>query len=116
MRLEAKKYFEDIRQAAELLQQFTQGKTFRDYTEDPLLRSGVERKFEIIGEALNKLSRIDPAVAETITEARRIIAFRNMLIHGYNAIDDRVVWDIVETKLPTLAREVEALLSSESDT
>ncbi len=115
MRLEAKKYLEDIRQATELLQQFTRGKTFHDYTGDALLRSGVERKFEIIGEALNKLSRIDPAVVETISEARRIISFRNMLIHGYNAIDDRVVWDIVEMKLPKLAREIEALLSSESD-
>ncbi|MBI5118860.1 DUF86 domain-containing protein [Candidatus Poribacteria bacterium] len=116
MRLEAKKYLEDIRQAAELLQQFTRGKTFHNYIADPLLRSGVERKFEIIGEALNKLSRIAPLVVESITESRRIIAFRNMLIHGYNAIDDKVVWDIVETKLPALAREVEALLANESDT
>lgn len=115
MRLETKKYLEDIRQASELLRQFTEGKAFHDYREDPLLRAAVERKFEIIGEALNKLSRIAPAVVEAVSEARRIVAFRNILIHGYDAIDDRVVWDIVETKLPTLAREVKALLLSESD-
>lgn len=115
MQLEAKKYLEDIRQATELLQQFTKGKTFHDYRDDPLLRAGVERKFEIIGEALNKLSKIAPAVTASVSEAGRIIAFRNILVHGYNAIDDRVVWDIIETKLPTLAREVKALLASETD-
>jgi uncharacterized protein with HEPN domain len=41
---------------------------------------------------------------------RRIIAFRNLLIHGYADIHDRLVWDIVDTKLPLLRREVAALL------
>jgi uncharacterized protein with HEPN domain len=116
MRLEAKKYLEDIRHAIELLIKFTEGKTFADYKGDELLRSGVERQFEIIGEAFNQLSNIDPAVVERISEYRRIIAFRNILIHGYSAIDDRVVWDIVETKLPVLRREVETLLSAEETT
>lgn len=38
-----------------------------------------------------------------------MIAFRNILIHGYTHVDDAIVWDIVESKLDTLAREVEAL-------
>ena len=50
MRLETKKYLEDIRQAAELLAGFAQGKTFSDYRNDSLLRSGIERQIEIIGE------------------------------------------------------------------
>ena len=113
MRLEAKKYLEDIRQAAELLERFARGKVIADYQEDPLLRSGVERQFEIIGEALNRLARIDPATAERVSEHRRIIGFRNVLIHGYNAIDDNVVWETLEAKLPTLRREVDALLAEE---
>jgi len=110
MRVEAKKYLHDIRQAAELITKFTAGKTLADYEGDALLRSAVERQFEIIGEALAQLARLDQAVAARITDYRRIIAFRNILIHGYAEIDDRIVWDIVESKLPTLRREVSALL------
>lgn len=75
-----------------------------------MLRSAVERQFEIVGEALAHLSRLDPDIAARISEHRRIIAFRNILIHGYADVDDRLVWDIVETKLPVLRREIESLL------
>lgn len=110
MRVEAKKYLYDIQQAAELITSFTAGKTLADYEGDALLRSAVERQFEIIGEALARLARLDETSAARIADYRRIIAFRNILIHGYAEIDHRIVWDIVESKLPTLRREVSALL------
>lgn len=78
-----------------------------------MLRSAVERQFEIIGETLVQLSRLDEALAARISEYRRIIAFRNILIHGYAQVDDRIVWDILETKLPILRREVRMLLEQE---
>ena len=109
MELEAKKYLHDMRTAAELIANFTEGKSLADYEADAMMRSAVERQFEIIGEALAKLTHRDPATASRISEHRRIIAFRNILIHGYAEVDVRVVWDIVTTKLPTLRDEVEAL-------
>jgi len=110
MRLEAKKYLYDIRRSAELVISFTAGKDFADCEQDPLLRSAVERQFEIVGEALAELVRVDEAVAARISEYRRIIAFRNILIHGYAQVDDRLVWDIVETKLDVLFGQVMSLL------
>jgi uncharacterized protein with HEPN domain len=110
MQLESKKLLEDIRQAAELVLQFTADKTFDDYAADALLRSGVERQFEIIGEALGRLAKGDVATASQISEYQRIIAFRNVLIHGYHAVEDPVVWDIVQANLPTLHQEVSDLL------
>lgn len=110
MRLEAKKYLYDIQQAAELITSFTAGKALASYEGDAMLRAAVERQFEIIGEALAQLARLDEPLAARITEYRRIIAFRNILIHGYTEVDQRIVWDIVEAKVPRLRREVAALL------
>lgn len=110
MRLEVRKYLHDIQQATARLARFTTGKSFDDYANDDLVRAAVERQFEIIGEALSQLARLDANIAASITQYRRIIAFRNILVHGYADVDDLLVWDIVETKLPTLTKEINALL------
>ena len=110
MRLEARKYLYDIQRAAGLLREFTDGKTFADYESDAMLRSAVERQFEIIGEAMTKLAKPEAPMADHISQYQRMIAFRNLLIHGYADVDDRLVWDVVETSLLTLVREVDALL------
>ena len=106
MRLEARKYIYDIDQAAELLISFVSGKLQSDYLADQMLQSAVERQFEIIGEAIGQLAKVDVAVAERFSGFRQIIAFRNILIHGYAEIDDQLVWDIVETRLPELRRDI----------
>jgi uncharacterized protein with HEPN domain len=110
MRLEARKYLYDIQEAAGLVSQFTKGKEFADYQADSMLRLAVERAFTIIGEALIQLSRIDASVAARITDTRSIVGFRNLLTHAYAQIDDRIVWGIVQSKLPVLASEVDALM------
>jgi uncharacterized protein with HEPN domain len=111
MQREAKKYLFDVRQACARVAEFTAGKSFGDYTQDAMLKAAVERQFEIIGEALNRLAKLDSGVIEQITDHRRIIAFRNILVQAYAQIDERVVWGVVETKLPTLTAEVRALLA-----
>jgi uncharacterized protein with HEPN domain len=100
----------DIQQAAMLVERFTRSKTFDEYEPDPLLRSGVERQLEIIGEALNQLAKIDPDRVARITDYRRIIALRNILIHGYARVDHRVIWNIVKRSLRTLGHEIDDLL------
>jgi uncharacterized protein with HEPN domain len=90
------------------------GKSFQDYSRDELLRSGVERKFEIIGEALNRIKDYAPSVLEKIREHRSIISFRNILIHGYDTIDDRIVWGVIQEDLDNLLEDVTELMG-ESD-
>ena len=114
MRLEAKKCLEDVRQAAELIRQFTAGKSFVDYDGSTLLRSAVERQFEIIGEAINRLSKIDPAIIVGLPDAPRIVAFRNILIHAYDVVDNHVVWDVVQNNLVPLHDHVTSLLRADS--
>jgi uncharacterized protein with HEPN domain len=108
---ESLKLVEDIRAAAAFILHYTAGKIVDDYLADDLVRAAVERQFEIIGEALVRLRRSDPNTASSIPEHAQIIAFRNVLIHGYDAIDHRRVWDAIENSLPQLLTTVEALLS-----
>jgi uncharacterized protein with HEPN domain len=75
-----------------------------------MLRLAVERAFSIIGEALSQLAKLDAVLVAQINEYQRIIAFRNILIHAYAEVDDRIVWDVIETKLPALRQQTADLL------
>ena len=110
MRLECRKLLEDIRQAGDLIVEFAADRSLDEYRANAMLRSAVERQFEIIGEALNRLSKADPDVASQIRYAPRMIAFRNVLIHGYDVVDDAVVWDIIHVHLPNLQLDVQRLM------
>lgn len=71
----------------------------------------VERQFEIIGEALNQLSRVDPDLAASVPDLAELVGFRNLLIHGYAVVDDAIVWEAVITELPALHERLDELLS-----
>jgi uncharacterized protein with HEPN domain len=109
---DARKLLEDMRRAAEFVLQVTGGRTLENYGADELLRSAVERKFEILGEALNRLDKADPNLANQIPERRQIISFRNVLIHGYDVIDEAVVWKIIHQDLPGLKQQVDSMLAA----
>lgn len=104
-------YLFDIQKACGLIQQFVAGKSLSDYERDAEKRSAVERQFEIAGEAVRQLLRVAPEVGARLTAAPQIIAFRNYLIHSYAAVQNEIVWGVVEEDLPVLAREVTGLLA-----
>jgi uncharacterized protein with HEPN domain len=116
MRRDPRSFLWDVRDAADAIAGFTRGRGFDDYLADHMLRSAVERKFEIIGEALTQLAKTDPAVAARIPDVRRIIGFRNVLIHGYDRIEDAAVWRAIEIDLPPLRARSAALLAELGET
>jgi uncharacterized protein with HEPN domain len=97
MQLDVRQCLFDIQQGCHLLGVFTAGKTFTDYSSDPLLRSAIERQFEIIGEALNQMLKLEKQLISRVSDCQRIIAFRNRLIPGYVIVSNQMLWDIIET-------------------
>jgi uncharacterized protein with HEPN domain len=110
MQRDAKAFLWDIANAASSIESFTAGKNMDAYLQDELLRSAVERKFGIIGEALSQLLRTFPDYRDKITFVGDIVAFRNQIVHGYATVRDDMVWEIVQVYLPNLHREVTQLL------
>ena len=99
-----------IADACAALISFSEGRKLTDYVTDDMLRSAIERKLTIIGEAMVRLRQVDPEIASAITDVPDIIGFRNKLIHEYPEIDDAKVWDIIRNQVPLLLSQVRALL------
>ena len=106
-------YLWEVREAADAILGFIDNIDFHTYAATPLIHSAVERKFEIIGEALNLLSKTSPALAARVPEIAKIIAFRNLLIHGYAAVEHARVWAIAMESLPNLRTAVDAVLKEQ---
>ncbi|MFN4075894.1 MAG: DUF86 domain-containing protein [Cloacibacterium sp.] len=82
---------------------------FQDYSSDVKTKRAVERNLEIIGEALNKISKKDENLE--ITDKRKIISVRNRIIHGYDQVSDELIWSIITQYLPVLEKEVRQYLN-----
>ncbi len=115
MKDEVLAHLHDIVQAGNAVKKFVDGRSIDDYTSDEQLRSAVERKCEIMGEALNRIHRDEPTLLQHIRDHRDIISFRNILIHGYDTIDDLIVWGVIEEGLDNLIKDAETLLHTERD-
>ncbi len=103
------KYLFDIKESIESIEEFLgEERNFFKYSENKLLRRGIERELEIIGEAVSRILKIDPDV--NITDARRIVDLRNFVIHGYDRVDDVVIWGIISKDIPKLKSQVDKLL------
>ena len=110
MQPDSPKYLEDVRDAAAFVLEETRESDLQHYLENGVLLQAVERNFEIIGDALNRLRRADPATADHIGETPRIVAFRNILAHGYDTIDHEIMWHLLRQDLPDPLLTVDSLL------
>ncbi len=106
------KHLFDIRQAIEDIESFLNDKKYHDFTSGTLIQSAVERKLEIIGEALNRIKKKIARILDNITDAHRIIAFRNVLIHGYDNLDSKIIWDVCHYNLSKLKEEINNLMDN----
>ena len=100
----------DIEQASADIESYIGAMTPEAYLADGRTQAAVERKFEIIGEALNRLHRDHPHLGHRIPQLRRIVDFRNLLSHGYDRVLPQRVWNYAQVNLPELRRIVHALL------
>jgi uncharacterized protein with HEPN domain len=109
MNNEIKKYLYDIQESICSIENYLgDGYNFSVYMENKMLRRAIEREFEIIGEAMNRIDNLFPDIP--ISAKYQIIGMRNRVIHGYDKIDDEIIWGTVIRHLPVLKTEIEKLL------
>lgn len=109
MKREIKKNLFDIKTSIESVFEYLgDTRNFFEYQQNKLLRRGIEREIEIIGEATNRILKIEPNFV--LTNARQIVDTRNWVIHGYDKVDDVIIWGIVCNHLPKLKEEVDNYL------
>ena len=116
MQRDPRAFLWDVREAGLAIQTFTTGMDTVAYENNALVQVAVERKFEVIGEALNQLSKLDAAMAAQLPDLAHIVAFRNQLIHGYATVNPSTVWTIAQNSLPDSITAVQALLSDSPQT
>jgi uncharacterized protein with HEPN domain len=114
MQRDPRAFLWDVREAALAIQSFTTDMDVVAYMGNELVQAAVERKFEVIGEALNQLSKIDASMAARLPDLPHIVAFRNQLIHGYATVNPRTVWAIAQGSLPALIYSVQVLLDEKA--
>lgn len=82
---------------------------YETFQKDFMAIRAVERDLEIIGEAINKINRLDPTIH--IDHSRDIIGLRNLISHAYDSIDVRILWSVLKKDLPLLKEQVESIRS-----
>lgn len=103
----------DVLESCAAIARYVAGQDFEHYMQNELVRDGVERRLEVIGEALNRARQLEPGIADRIPDLHDIVGLRNRLAHGYESIDDRIIWDVVHDRLPALEIQVAAILNEQ---
>jgi len=104
---------DDILESCRKIRQFTEGVSFQEFKQNIMMQDAVMRNFEIIGEAVNHLPDGIKSLYHDV-ELAEIVAFRNILAHGYFTIKLETVWSAIEEGLPDLEEQTKTLLGEES--
>lgn len=106
---EVQAWLEDIRQAIEEIETFLPEKlNFLEFQKDLKGRKAIERNIEIVGEAVNRILKVQPDIR--IANARKIVDTRNRISHGYDSVSEDIIWTIVIKDLKNLKKEIIELL------
>ena len=108
----APKLLFDAIAAIESAHEFMAACSFEKYASEKMRRSAVERQLEILGEACSRLARIEPALTEKVQNLKLAIDLRNRIIHGYDAVDDEIVYLTVTEDLDALKSDLTQLLDA----
>lgn len=103
---------EDAIEACELILQFTKGMKYVEYYADLKTKAAVEREFEIIGEALNRIKKINVGMLANVDNWKEIIGFRNVIAHGYDVVEDEIVWDSIKRNIPALLKQLNKIIEN----
>ena len=102
--------FDILNSINEINEYIADNRTYEYYCNSKILQRAIERNLEIIGEATNRIIKIDKNIP--IRDIKKIIDTRNKISHGYDVINHTIIWGIVIKHLPILKSEVEKLLLS----
>jgi len=105
-----KAYLQDILGAGESILEFIGTKSLDEYQKTDQTKAAVERKYSIIGEAINQALSHYPELAGKINMDRDIVDFRNRIIHEYFTVNDVLIYSITKRDLPELLAEIRELL------
>jgi len=102
-------YLEDVLECIKNIEDYVKDYSYLEFSKNKMMRDAVIRNLEIIGEAVknvpvevrNKFPEID---------WKKIAGLRDILIHAYSGINEQILWDIVENKIPTLKKQVKVIL------
>lgn len=107
--LEEKKLLTDIEESILSIDEHLEGRrVFAEFAANKTKRRAIERELEIIGEAMSNLLKINLNIS--VSHARPIVDLRNKVIHGYDTIDETIIWKIIMKDIPVLQEEVQQLL------
>jgi uncharacterized protein with HEPN domain len=90
---------------------FLGNRSLPEYLANELCQSAVERQLEIAGDALGQLRKLDAVLFGKIPDGDLVVAFRNVLAHGYATLDHRRVYEIASSRAGELLKTLETLLA-----